>query len=190
MTQQDYLSSLRRELEQRKVPRIQEIMADYEEHFTHALKSGKNESEVVDKLGAPALIARAYETESMLNEAKASSRGVDWGLIMSSLGRIIILAPFNFIFMFIPAVILFSLIMAGWSVAGAFGAVALGILSAIPAVTMSAGTVWALVATVFASLGVLGLAAIGVLIMYLITKSVAIGVLSYLQWNLKFVLAK
>jgi uncharacterized membrane protein len=190
MNQINYLSSLRRELEQRKVPKIHDIMADYEEHFAYALKSGKSEAEIIEKLGAPDLIARAYETESMINQAKDSSQGVQWGLILSSLGRVIILAPFNFFFMFIPAVVTFSLLIAGWSVAGAFGAVGLGLLTVTPGVATSAGTFWAPVATVFASFGIFGLATIGVLIMYFITKGVAIAVTHYLQWNLKFILAK
>jgi len=190
MNQQDYLKSLRTELETRKVPNIDEIMADYQEHFTHALKSGKTEEQVVQKLGLPDLIAKAYETESMINEAKASSQGIKWNLIFSGLGRLLILAPFNFIFMFIPGIIVFSLLVAGWSVTGAFGAVGITLISLTPGVAMAAGTIWAVIATFFTSLGIFGLAGIGALIMYAITRGAAEIVISYLQWNLKFILAK
>jgi uncharacterized membrane protein len=190
MNQQEYLSALRAELDKRKVPRVQEIMADYHEHFTDALKTGKTEMQVVEKLGAPDLIAKAYETESIINHAKENSKDVPVGLVISSLGRVLILAPFNFIFMFIPAVVLFAMLAAGWSVAGGLGAAGFGILAFIPGTTAAAGTIWATIALLFAGMGTVGLAAMGVVVMFVITRGVATAVVSYLQWNLKFILQK
>ncbi|MBC7371321.1 MAG: DUF1700 domain-containing protein [Bdellovibrionaceae bacterium] len=190
MNQQEYMTSLKSELAQRNVPNIQDIVADYEEHFTHALKSGKSEDQVIDKLGAPDLIAKAYETESKINQAKVASKEVPVGLVLASLGRVLILAPFNFIFMFIPAIIIFTMIAAGWSVAGGIGAAGFAMLAIVPAAAAVAGTFWASVAALFMGFGTIGMAGIGVLIMYFVTKGIAMGVVSYVQWNLKFILQK
>jgi uncharacterized membrane protein len=42
----------------------------------------------------------------------------------------------------------------------------------------------------FAGMGTVGLAAMGVVVMFVITRGVATAVVSYLQWNLKFILQK
>lgn len=190
MNKQEYITSLKDELAQRNVPNIVDIIADYEEHFTHALKSGKSEEQVIEKLGAPDLIAKAYETESKINQAKVTSKEVPVGLVLSSLIRVLILAPFNFVFMFVPAIIIFTLVAAGWSAAGGIGAAGFAMLAIVPTATTVAGTVWAAVALAFGGLGTIALAGIGVLIMYFVSKGIAMATLSYLQWNLKFILQK
>lgn len=190
MNQLEYMTALKNELAQRGVPNIQDIFADYEEHFSHALKSGKSESQIIDKLGSPDLIAKAYETESKINQARQTTKEVPVGLVLSSLGRVLILAPFNFIFMFIPAIVIFSLVAAGWSVAGGLGAAGFAMLAIVPASTAVAGTFWASIAALFMGFGTIGMAGIGVLIMYFVTKGIVMGVVSYVQWNLKFILQK
>jgi uncharacterized membrane protein len=189
MNQQDYLKSLKTELELRKVPNIGEILADYDQHFADALRSGKTESEIVEKLGQPELIAKAYETESMISQAQKSNQGMNFNLLLSSIGRLIIIAPFNFIFILGPTLATFGILFAGWSVTGALGIVALAALGVLPGLTIAAGT-WGALAALFGSLGFIGLTGMFGLIMYVLTRGIAKLFLSYLQWNLKFILAK
>ncbi|WP_413290759.1 DUF1700 domain-containing protein [Bdellovibrio sp. HCB337] len=190
MNQQDYLKSLKIELEKRNVGNVEEIIADYKEHFAHALEAGKTDDEVIRKLGLPDLIAQAHETEAMIKKVKAEDAGIPWGTVINSIGRLFIIAPFNFIFLFIPAVIIISLVFAGWSVSGAIAAVALALFGVVPGVVTSGGTLWAMIAVIFTSLGILGLAVMGLIVMYSLTKFLALAVINYLQWNLKFILAK
>lgn len=190
MNQQDYLRSLKAELEKQNIANIDEILADYQEHFTHGKESGKSEEEIVSKLGQPDQIAKAYETEALIKKARATEEGVQWGLVINSIGRLFIIAPFNFFFLFIPAVVICSLLFAGWAVSAAIGAVGLGLLGVLPGVVVSSGTLWAVTATFFTCLGIFGLAALGLIVMYTLTKYVAMAIINYLQWNIKFVLAK
>jgi len=190
MNQQDYLRSLKAELEKRNITNISEILLDYQEHFTHALGGGKTEEEIVSKLGQPDQIAKAYETEALIKKARVDNQGIQWGLVVNSIGRLFIIAPFNFFFLFIPAVIIGALLVAGWAVSGAIGAAGLSILGFVPGILVSAGTVWAAATTIFMGLGILGLAMMGLMVMYLFTKYIALAIINYLQWNVKFVLAK
>lgn len=190
MNQQDFLKSLNTELEQRKVPKINEIISDYQEHFAHGLQKGKTESELIEKLGLPDLIAKAYETEAFINQTKATDKGIQWGLVVNSIGRLFIIAPFNFFFLFIPAVIVATTLFVGWAVSAGIAATGLALLGVLPGVLTSAGTAWALSATLFTSLGILGVAGMGLMIMYIFTKYIALAVINYLQWNIKFIIAK
>lgn len=190
MNQQDYLRLLKTELEKHGITNVSEILLDYQEHFAHALGGGKTEEEIVSKLGQPDQIAKAYETEAFINKTRSQSTGIQWGLVVNSIGRLFIIAPFNFFFLFIPAIIIGVLLLCGWAVSAGIGAAGLGILGALPGIVTSAGTAWAAATTVFMGLGVLGFAAMGLMMMYIFTKYIALAVINYLQWNVKFVLAK
>lgn len=190
MNQQDYLRSLKTELEKHGIANVSEILLDYQEHFAHALGGGKTEEEIVSKLGQPDQIAKAYETEAFINKARTQNQGIQWGLVVNSIGRLFIIAPFNFFFLFIPAIVICALLFAGWAVSAAIGATGFGVLGVAPGILASAGTVWAVVTTICLGLGLLGFAALGLMMMYLFTKYIALAVINYLQWNVKFVLAK
>ena len=60
MNKQQFLSELTRELQERKVPDVEEILADYEEHFACKLAEGRAEEEICRRLGLPADLAEEY----------------------------------------------------------------------------------------------------------------------------------
>lgn len=189
MNQQDYLKSLKHELEQRQVPNVTDILLDYQEHFSHARGSGKTDEQIIEKLGLPHLIAKAYETESMITKAKGSGQELRLSFILSSIGRLIVLAPFNFLVLFIPGMITLGFLAGGWGATIGVAGAGFGALGILPGLITSAGTSWALVAAVFSSLGLFGLAALGAMFMYVVTKYIALSVLNYLRWNIKFILS-
>ncbi len=134
MTQQEFLKSLKEELERHRVQNIQDVLADYEEHFRHGLNKRKTEEEISQGLGFPATIAKAYQTENMINEIKNPQKGFQLSLAINVIGRLLLIAPFNFFVLFIPGVVIFALMVAGWTVALALGSVSIAILAVLPTV--------------------------------------------------------
>jgi len=60
MNKEQYLSTLRRELHVNKVEDIDEIIAEYEEHFANKLSDGYAEEEIAAKLVKPEIIAKQF----------------------------------------------------------------------------------------------------------------------------------
>jgi Predicted membrane protein len=190
MNKKEFLDKLKSELIKRKVAGLDEIMADYEEHFSHALSSGKSETEASEKLGNPVVIARAYETDTLIQNVKNPEKGFEFKLALSVIFRLLLLAPVNFLIILIPGVVAASLLVAGWATAIALGSVGFAILSFLPVVASLSLNFWTWIAGIFTSLGVVGLAVIGLLIMFQITKLSILALINYLRWNLRFVLDK
>jgi len=60
MTKNEYLEELKKELKKYNVADIDEIIADYEEHFNYKSEEGKTEEEIVRKLSSPENLAKEY----------------------------------------------------------------------------------------------------------------------------------
>ena len=190
MTKQEFLKQLKAELTANQVLKVEEILADYEEHFNHGATKGKSELDIAVALGSPSTIAKAYKTDSMIQEIKNPESQFRWGLALNVLLRLMVIAPFNFFFLLIPGVIIFGLQCDGWSAALAVGSAGFAILWNIPTIGSLSVTIWLWLAGLSATLGFLGLGLIGILIMFFITKYIVLGLISYLQWNLKFITEK
>jgi uncharacterized membrane protein len=190
MTKQEYLKTLQDELEKNKVQKIQEILSDYEEHFTHGLSKAKSEADIAKDLGSPATIAKAYQTENMIQEIKNPESKFRWGLAINVIGRLLILAPLNFFIFLIPGAIIFSFIAAGWAISFSIAAASFGLLWLIPEMNALVSSVWLLLTGFFSSFGLLGFSVIAGLIMFVMTKYILLALISYLQWNLKFITEK
>lgn len=82
MNQQQYMIELKRELKERNVNDIEEILEEYEQHFTFKLKDGYSEEEIAAKLEKPALIADqfAMETRGYADSGKGSNALTGIGL--------------------------------------------------------------------------------------------------------------
>ncbi len=188
MTKQEFLKSLKEHLERLQITKIQEILVDYEEHFVHGLRKGKTEMEISESLGTPSTIAKAYQTESMINEIKDPQKKFRLSLALNVIIRLLVIAPLNFFVLFIPGALLFAFLITGWATSAAIGSASLAVLSALPALATLPANAWTWVAGISASFSLLGLAVLGGMIMFLISKTILIMLISYLQWNLKFVM--
>lgn len=60
MTKLEYLQKLRKKLQENHINDIDEIINEYEEHFSFKLADGYSEEEIVRKLGSPDIIAEQY----------------------------------------------------------------------------------------------------------------------------------
>ena len=61
MTKNEFLSTLAAELKRRTIADTDEIVSEYEQHFTFKMADGYSEEEIVAKLGDPVLIAAQFE---------------------------------------------------------------------------------------------------------------------------------
>jgi uncharacterized membrane protein len=190
MKQKEFLEILRAQLVKRNVRGIDEVLADYQEHFAHGLQSGKSEEEISEKLGNPVIIARAYEADTMIEEVKNPEAHFQFMLALKVVGRLLLLAPVNFFILFIPGMIALGVLAAGWSVAAAMGAVSVAILGLLPVVASLSLNFWTWVASISASIGILGMGILAAMIMFVITKLSVMALINFLRWNLRFILDK
>jgi uncharacterized membrane protein len=192
MNQQEFLGKLRSELDRYGAQNTSEILADYQEHFSHGIRSGKTEEEISAKLGNPSTIAKAYEAEHLLNRVKNTSQNSpsQFSDILTVLGKLIIIAPLNFFMITIPGAIIFSLVIAAWAVVLALVAISF----ALPFIAMKASLFsvggWVALAALSGSLGMLAIGIFAGLLLFLICKYIVLGLIRYIQWNLNFILEK
>lgn len=190
MTQNEYLKKLAEALKNNGINQVEEILADYQEHFAMGLRSGKTEWEISQKLGEPETIAKAYQTESLIREIKNPDTKFSFPAALNVLGRLIILAPFNFLVIFIPGMILFSLLVAGWTIAAAFLVCSIALVVWAISASLLSISFWISVALSSGSLSLLGFAALIGFVMFFLSKQFILASISYLQWNLKIILQK
>ncbi len=190
MTQQEFMKQLKEALEQAGVNNVTDILNDYQEHFTHGLQNGKTQDEISAKLGNPKTIAKAFETEALIEKMKSPETGFQFETALRVLGRMIVLAPFTLIVFFIPGLIAFSLLVSGWSVAIALGAAAFGAIGMGLKFGLFGLSLWLAIGVGATSMALLGVGAFGMLVMFMITKTIMMALINYLQWNLKFVMEK
>lgn len=190
MNQQEFLKALQSELEKVGAQNTQEILSDYKEHFSAGLEAGKTEEEISAKLGQPALIAKAYEAERLISTAKTSSGKEQFMLALKVLGRLAVIAPLNFILLLVPGSIVFSLVVAGWTVLVALAAVCFAIFGIAIGGGVFALGAWFAVGAVSGMLASTGFVILAGMILFVITRFVILTLIKYLQWNVNFVLEK
>ncbi|HEX4272788.1 MAG TPA: DUF1700 domain-containing protein [Rhizomicrobium sp.] len=87
MTRGEFLSNLRAGLSGQRQQDIDEIMADYENHFIDGREAGRSEEEIAAALGDPSRLARELKVEAGFkrwqNEKSAGNLG---GIILALLG--------------------------------------------------------------------------------------------------------
>lgn len=191
MNRRNWIDLLHENLRKEGLHDTAEILADYEEHFNAAIARGKSEEDIAAKLGDPALVARAHQAEALVTRSPVTGRDPDMGAVMKATLRMLVLTPFNFLMLIGPFLIFAVFLVTGWSMVLAFAGVSLvallGVILAIPALLMN---FWFGGAIFFGSLGVISMTVFGVLTMYLITRWVISVFVSYLQWNVNFVIGK
>ena len=72
MTRTEFLENLRRGLSGMPQVTIDDIIADYDAHFSDALAAGRNEADVAEALGNPARLARELRAEAGMKSWETS----------------------------------------------------------------------------------------------------------------------
>lgn len=189
MNQQKFINELKKELIGIPEVDIKDIVRDQEEMIIDAMKAGRTEEDVIKSFGDPKELARSLKAEIKIEKAtdeKTLSKQMRGAF--GAVGALLVLAPFNLIFVLGPFCAVLGITFAGWAIAFAMGIVSvvlLGFFFAQLIFVSSAITVH--LATFFGFLGLIGLAALFVVGMYHMTKIIFKLILSYLKWNLNFI---
>lgn len=189
MKRQDFIKNLRNELFGIPTVDIEDIIRDQEEMINDALKAGRDEEAIIKSFGDPKDLARNLKAEIKIEKAtdeKKLSKQVRG--VFGAVGALLVLAPFNLIFVLGPFLAVLGITFAGWVVAIVMGAVAIVFLGAFLLEFLFMGTALTVqLSTFFTFMGFVGLAALFVVGMYYVTKIIFKLILSYLRWNLNFI---
>lgn len=191
MTRREWIDQLHEKLRSQGLHDTAEILADYEEHFIAGVGTGKTEADIAAKLGDPDLVARAHKAEALVTKSPLTGRDPDMGNVLRATLRMLVLTPFNFLMLIGPFLIFAVFLLTGWSVIAGFVALSLGalvgIMLAFPAAMAS---LWLGGAIFFASVGFICLTIFGIMTMFVLTRWMISIFISYLQWNVNFVIGK
>ena len=190
MTKSEFMKELTESLALRGVENPKEILQDYEEHFAHALQSGKSENEICQRLGSPKTIALAFETKSLLSHTQSNNGKFQSQLILKALGRLLLLAPFTILVLFIPGILLFSYLVTGWSLVGAAALGSLFILGLSFSGGILTFSFWVFFTLISAAFAGFGIVVAAFIFMFVTTKALVRMVVDYIKWNLNFILDK
>lgn len=122
MNKKDYIDTLRQSLYGLSDEEINEIIYDYEEHFSIGLERGKTEEEIIKELGDPKNIAKSYKASVVIEEAKKNPTTTN---ILKAILATLSLGFFNLVFVLGPFIGLLGLLIGLYG--GAIGVTAGGI---------------------------------------------------------------
>lgn len=189
MKRQEFIKNLKSELFGIPMVDIEDIIRDQEEMINDALKAGRTEDSIIQSFGDPKELARNLKAEIKIEKAgdeKKLSKQVRG--VFGAVGALLVLAPFNLIFVLGPFLAVLGVTFAGWTLAVGMGGVAVLLLGAFLLEFLFIGAALTVqLSTFFTFLGCIGLAALFIVGMYYITKIVFKLILSYLKWNLNFI---
>jgi uncharacterized membrane protein len=94
-----------------------DILSDYEEHFSIGLSEGKTEEEISKSLGSPIQIAKEILADYHLEKVEATSSSSDF---LRATWAVIGLGVLNFIIILGPLVGLIGMLASGWIVGASF----------------------------------------------------------------------
>ncbi|WP_141432116.1 HAAS signaling domain-containing protein [Bacillus sp. 03113] len=175
MTREQFLKQLNSSLNRLSAEERQDILLDYEEHFTIGLEEGKTEKEIADSLGSPNQIAKELLASYHLEKVEATATT---GNIFRAIWAVIGLSFFNLVIVLGPFIALAGAIIGGW--AASVGLVASPLLVLISAV-INPGTFEFF--DIFASIMFCGIGLFIAIGMYFATKAVVNGFVRYLKFN-------
>ncbi len=116
MNKDEYIGKLTKLL--RKLPKEEreDIISDYEEHFTIGMEKGRTEEEISKALGNPKTLAKQIKAEYMVKRAEnkqSASRMFEAVLAATGVGI------FNLVFVAVPAMILIAILLTMYVLGGA-----------------------------------------------------------------------
>lgn len=190
MTREAYISELRRHLSRLPDSEVKEIIAEYEDHFRAGKADGKTDERICESLGTPKAVAQEFQITNLVAKAEVSHGVVQKSeVLLRMLVAFLILAPLNFFLLIGPFVVLVVCLIVGWVMplavmAGGVALLALLFHGTGPLAFLTGASVF------FMFTGSVGLAILGALIMFVVTKGVLTLLVRYVKWNLNFITAR
>ena len=124
MKKEEFLKQLENVISGLPLSEKDEIMADYEEHFSVGVEAGRSESEIVASLGSPSSIGKQlradYHIKKAENKVSASSifRAVIATASLGFFNLIFVVGPFFGLLFLFGGLVAFGIGMVGSSVVG------------------------------------------------------------------------
>jgi uncharacterized membrane protein len=180
----DYLNRLKSQLSGLDYLVINDILRDQNEYFNDALAAGRSEAEILKGLGDPAHIAKELKLSYKIHAAQNEKRvWPQLNQVFHILLTICILAPLNFILLFIPFVLISVFIFC--SSVTSFAFLVFSILGLILSFFVLPLSVYLFISGLFGSVSV-GIFSLLILFgLYYFIKWLLKMTLSYLRWNIK-----
>jgi uncharacterized membrane protein len=189
MNKQEYLRELERRLSSLSATERADILRDVEEHFREGMLRGRSEEEISRQLGSPRKFSEAFIAESRIKDINtAPSVSKKFYAVLVALVAIMVLTPFNLIFIGIPLLLITLFFIIGWPIV-------LVLAITLPFVWMInifmsffiGFNIFALLALFFFAIGWCGFViAIGMVLSYL-TVLYFRAIAAILMWNINFV---
>src|SRR5690625_6944351 len=126
MNKNQFLSELEKYLKRISWEERQDIIQDFEEHFSIGLNEGKSEEEISDALGLPQQIAKEILATYHLEKVETTATT---GNIFRAVWAVIGLGFFNLVIVLGPFIGLVGILFAGWVVGIVFAASPLLVLA-------------------------------------------------------------
>ena len=136
MNKKQYLDALEKELRQSKVADVEDVLADYEAHFTRKTQDGYTEDEVARKLGTPQEIAADFLPDPGGKGGETASGSRAMRRIGLCLGDLFALPVFLILYAWAIAMLAVS---AAVFALGGYICLGLNLLSFIPVLTTAGG---------------------------------------------------
>jgi uncharacterized membrane protein len=156
-----------------------DILSDYEEHFSIGLSEGKTEEEISKSLGSPIQIAKEILADYHLEKVEATSSSSDF---LRATWAVIGLGALNFFIVLGPLVGLIGMLVAGWTVGITFlfSPILIAVGSLLDAQVFEAFTI-------FISIALSGIGIFILIGMYWATKGLIHLFIKYLKFNVSIV---
>ncbi|GAB3792853.1 HAAS signaling domain-containing protein [Virgibacillus kimchii] len=179
MNEKQFTEKLRAGLQKLPETEQEDILADFQEHFSLGREAGKTEKEISKSLGSPQHIAKEMKAAYYLDQVEESS---SVGNIFRAVWATVGLGFFNLVFVLGPFIALVGIVFAGWITAFAF-------IISLPLVLIQAiiSPELFLWFDLFTSTALLGAGLLLLLGMLYVTQLFSKWFLRYLRFNAKLV---
>lgn len=188
MNRVEFINSLTTQLSKISQAERDEILYDYEEHFSIGLEHGKSEEEIAQDLGDPKIIGKQFAADAIVKQA-AQSRTV--GGITRAVFAIAGLGFLNLIFVLGPFLVLASLLIALFAASVAILLSGFALVLAAFAAPLFPGSINLAginpAVIVFTGIGLASLGALCFIGMTCVAKWFFYGILCYLNMNVKLI---
>ncbi len=179
MNKEQFLHDLNATL--RKLPEVEreEIMQDFNEHFSIGEEEGKSEKEIINALGSPQHIGKEMVANYHIDKVETE---VTAGNIMRAVWGVIGLGFFNLVIVLGPFIALLGVLIGGWITSVSF--VASPLLVLINVVIFPGSFEFF---DLFFAIGICGLGLFIAIGMYFATRTIINGFVRYLKFNMNLV---
>lgn len=188
MKKQEYFDKLELELRRQNVLKVTEILSDYEEHFAMGSSKGKTEEVIVEKLGDPLTVAKAYQAEALILQIEDAPVQDQAAYLIRAFLRLVVVTPLNFVMLLGPVLILSVIVFTMWTVVLSLAIAGFGVSGELLAsLSILTSGIWGLAMSLFGGIAIISWTLLGILVMFFITRFLFRTFIDYLRWNIQFI---